>query len=59
MTVVVDAVDEMEGEEGRTPVDDDRIEVDESTLGRVSPGAWMGRVAGRVDEAVARFVWGR
>ena len=60
MTVVVDAVDEADGEGGRDPFDDDdRIEVDQSALERVSPGAWVGRFSTRVDEVVTRFVWGR
>ena len=54
MTVVVDAVDDEED-----PFGDERIEVDERELERISPEAWMGRVSSRVNEAVSRLVWGR
>lgn len=58
MTVVVDAVDDEEGS-SRDPFDEERIEVDQRELERVSPEAWMGRVSSRVNEAVSRLVWGR
>ncbi|GGJ06968.1 hypothetical protein GCM10008995_16080 [Halobellus salinus] len=58
MTVVVDAVDEENG--GRNdPFGDDRIEVEERQLERVSPEAWFGRVSSRVERVVSRFAWGR
>jgi len=59
MTVVVDAVDETDGEQIRDPFGDDRIEVDQRDIERVSPEAWMGRLSTRVNEAVSRYVWGR
>ena len=60
MTVVVDAVDD-ENEEGgsRDPFGEERIEVDQRELERVSPEAWMGRVSSRVNDAVSRLVWRR
>ncbi|MDS0254895.1 hypothetical protein [Haloarcula argentinensis] len=59
MTVVVDAVDETEGEKPHDPFGDDRIEVDQRDIERVSPEVWMGRLSTRVNEAVSRYVWGR
>ncbi|MDS0220093.1 hypothetical protein NDI54_01870 [Haloarcula sp. S1AR25-5A] len=59
MTVVVDAVDEEGGDQVHDPFGDDRIEVDQRDIERVSPEAWMGRLSTRVNEAVRRFVWGR
>ncbi|MEF8807545.1 hypothetical protein [Natronomonas sp.] len=59
MTVVVDAVDGAEGEGASDPFGEDRIEVDQREIERVSPEAWMGRVSSRVNDAVSRFVWGR
>jgi len=58
MTVVVDAVDE-EDEQREDPFGDDRIEVEETQLERVSPEAWFGRVSSRVNSVVSRFAWGR
>ncbi|AAV47378.1 hypothetical protein BDK61_0541 [Haloarcula quadrata] len=59
MSVVVDAVDENEGEKPHDPFGDDRIEVDQQDIERVSPEVWMGRLSTRIDEAVSRYVWGR
>ena len=59
MTVVVDAVDETEDEQPHDPFSDDRIEVDQRDIERISPEAWMGRLSTRVNEAVSRYVWGR
>jgi len=59
MSVVVDAVDENEGEQPHDPFGDDCIEVDQRDIERVSPEAWMGRLSTRVNEAVSRYVWGR
>lgn len=57
MTTVVDAaVDE---DERRDPFGDERIEVDESSVRRVSPAAWIGKVTGRLNEAVQRLTYGR
>lgn len=57
MTVVVDAVDE-ETEE-RDPFGEERIEVDEREMERVSPEAWIRRVSSKIDSAVSRFAWNR
>ncbi len=59
MTVVVDAVDEEEAASDRNPFGEDRIEVDEREMDRVSPAAWVGRVSSRLDEAVSRLAWRR
>lgn len=58
MTVVVDAVGDEDGENPDL-FGDERIEVDQREMERVSPDAWMGRVTSKVDDAVSRFVWGR
>ena len=61
MTVVVDAVDEEDGEEAsdRNPFGEDSIEVDRREMDRVSPAAWVGRLSTRLDEAVSRLAWRR
>lgn len=59
MTVVVDAVDDENGGEREDPFGDDRIEVDERQLERVSPEAWFGQVSSRVNDVVSKFAWGR
>ena len=59
MTVVVDAVDDENGAKREDPFGDDRIEVDEGSLERVSPEAWFGRVSTRVNRIVSSFAWGR
>jgi hypothetical protein len=56
MSVVVDAVDE---EADRDPFGDERIEVDQTSMERASPEAWLSRLSTRVDDAVTRFVWSR
>jgi hypothetical protein len=55
MTVVVDAVDEAD----RDPFGDERIEVDQASMERVSPEAWLSRLSMRVEDAVTRFIWHR
>jgi len=57
MSVVVDAVEDDAAAEERDPFGDERIEVEESELSRVSPEAWMARVSERVDGAINRLVW--
>ena len=59
MTVVVDAVEEEGDAERENPFDDERIEVEEESLERVSPGAWFGRMSSRVNRIVSSFAWGR
>jgi hypothetical protein len=54
MTTVVDAAD-VSGD----PFDDERIEVDESSMRRVSPAAWMGKLTGRLNDAVRRITYGK
>lgn len=57
MSTVVDAVESDDGENAdRDPFGDEAIEIDEEALRRVSPAAWAGRVAVRIDAAVSRFV---
>lgn len=62
MSSVVDVAsqdkDEAERAE-RDPFSGSRIEVDESELRRISPGAWMGRVVERLDELATRIAYGR
>ncbi len=56
MTTVVDAVD---GDGSRDPFGDERIEVEESSIRRVSPVAWTRTVTERLNEAVQRLTYGR
>ncbi|KPN31362.1 hypothetical protein SY89_02106 [Halolamina pelagica] len=58
MTTVVDAVDANNDGPDRDPFGDERIEVDESAIRRVSPVAWMGKVIGRLNAAVKRLTYG-
>lgn len=54
MSTVVDATEvDRDG-----PFDGEHIEVDDDTLRRVSPAAWLGGLVGRLDEAATRFVHG-
>jgi hypothetical protein len=59
MTVVVDAVEEEGTAEREDPFGDERIEVEEEDLERVSPEAWFGRMSSRVNRIVSSFAWGR
>lgn len=59
MTTVVDAVNADSEDGPRDPFDDDRIEVAESQVRRVSPVAWMGDVTSRLNAAVRKFTYGR
>ena len=60
MTVVVDAVDEKDGEASdRNPFGENRIEVDRQEMDRASPAAWVGRLSARLDAAVSRLAWRR
>jgi len=43
----------------RDPFGDAAIEVDDETLRRVSPGAWMGRLTERLDDLGQRLIYGR
>ena len=55
MTTVVDAAVE-EGD--HDPFGDERIEVAEDDLRRISPAAWMGRLTRRLDEIARRLTYG-
>ncbi|MFB6090041.1 MAG: hypothetical protein ABEJ97_03195 [Halobellus sp.] len=55
MSTVVDTTDpDVEG-----PFEGDRIEVDEDSLRRASPSAWLSGVVSRLDEAATDFIHGR
>jgi hypothetical protein len=62
MSSVVDVAeegDETDGGESRDPYGEERIEVTESELRKVSPGAWLGKVKRRLDEVATRLTYGR
>ena len=56
MSTVVDTVAEEGGE--RDPFGDERIEVAEADLRRISPAAWIGRLTRRLDEIARRLTYG-
>jgi len=58
MTTVVDAVDANSDGPDRDPFGDERIEIEESAIRRVSPVAWMGKVTTRLNAAVKRLTYG-
>ncbi|WP_435196630.1 hypothetical protein [Natronomonas sp. EA1] len=55
MSTVVDAATEGE----RDPFGEERIEIDDDELRRLSPGAWFSGVKTRLDDAATRFIYGR
>jgi len=57
MSTVVSAVSDEESAEG-DPFGDERIEVDDDQLRRVSPGAWMGRLTTRLNEFARKLTYG-
>ncbi|MFD1562946.1 hypothetical protein ACFR99_05220 [Haloarchaeobius amylolyticus] len=65
MSTVVDVASsgdedgDAEGTGNRDPFGDAAIEVDDETLRRVSPGAWMGRLTERLDDLGRRLIYGR
>ncbi len=62
MSTVVDAVggDRTPEERAeRDPFGGDRIEVDEATLRRVSPGGWIADTKARLDAFARRIAYGR
>jgi hypothetical protein len=60
MSTVVGAVSEEDEAAGeRDPFGEDRIEVDDDQLRRVSPAAWMGRLTSRLDEIARKLTYGR
>ncbi len=58
MSTVVDAVN-ADGDGARDPFANERIEVEESSVRRVSPVAWTRSVTARLNDAVQRFTYGR
>jgi len=58
MSTVVEVADDDE-EGARDPFGDDRIEVPESELRKVSPAVWLGAVKGRLDDWATRLTYGR
>lgn len=59
MSTVVDAVADEEVSGDRDPLNGDRIEVSETTLSRVAPGAWLGRVTALLNELARRMTYDR
>ncbi len=47
------------GTDARDPFGDAVIEVDDETLRRVSPSAWIARVTERLDDLGRRLIYGR
>jgi hypothetical protein len=59
---VVDATAVDAEEEGRPRRDlfgDARIEVDEDSVRKVSPAAWLGGVVSKIDQVATRLTYGR
>jgi hypothetical protein len=57
MSTVVEVAD---GDaDGRDPFGEERIEVPESQLRKVSPAVWLGAVKRRVDDWATRVTYGR
>ncbi|ERG90173.1 MAG: hypothetical protein J07HQW1_00188 [Haloquadratum walsbyi J07HQW1] len=54
MSAVVDASVDTTDREG--PFSDDRIEVDDETLRKVSPGAWLSTITTKLDSFAWRFL---
>lgn len=54
-----DETDEADGESNRDPFGESKIEVDDETLRRVSPGAWAGRVNERINDLGRKLIYGR
>lgn len=60
MTTVVDAADaNRDGDGTPEPFADDRIEVEEASIRRVSPVAWMRGLTARLNAAVRQLTYGR
>ncbi|WP_092932137.1 hypothetical protein [Natrinema hispanicum] len=66
MSTVVDIASSSDDGDGdaevtdaRDPFGDAAIEVDDETLRRVSPGAWMERLTERLDDLGRRLIYGR
>lgn len=58
MSTVVDTATNGE-ESDRDPFGSERIEVEESELRRITPGAWMSRVTAKLDRIVQKLTYGR
>ncbi|WP_277554443.1 hypothetical protein [Halobaculum limi] len=58
MTTVVDATED-ESDADRDPFGDERIELDDDTLRRVSPGAWLGAAVSKLDDLATNLTYGR
>jgi len=59
MSTVVDAVADDESNADRDTFTGDQIEVSETTLSRVAPGAWLGRVTTRLNEVARQLTYDR
>ena len=62
MSTVVDAVNSDRPPEERTehdPFGDERIEVDESEIRRVSPAGWLADTKEKLDAVARRIAYGR
>lgn len=59
MSTVVDAVSDEDASSDRDPFAGDQIEVSETALRRVAPGAWLGQVTARLNELAQRLTYGR
>ncbi|OIB56760.1 hypothetical protein [Natrialba sp. SSL1] len=61
MSVAVEAAQTEQSDTDRAtqdPYGDARIEVEESTLRRLSPDGWLSGVSTRVSERVRQLTWG-
>lgn len=56
---VANAGRDEDGRGARDPYGEERIEVDESELRRVSPAAWHSKISSWIDDAGRRLTWGR
>ena len=59
MSTVVDAVADDESNADRDLLTGDQIEVSETTLSRVAPGAWLGRVTTRLNDVAQQLTYDR
>jgi hypothetical protein len=57
MSAVVDASIDTTDRDG--PFDDNRIEIDDETLRKVSPAAWLGNLTTKLDSLAWRFFGNR
>lgn len=59
MSTVVDAVADDESNADRDPLTGDQIEISETALSRVAPGARLGRVTTRLNEVAQQLTYDR